>query len=256
MKVLSFVMSMLLSAWMLTGCTTGSEINSGEGESFVVAKRKGEAYLERGSPDQALPALRRARELQPDDVEVLLLLGMAYDQSDRPLQAVETLEKAHQLRPDDGKINNNLGVARMRMDRLEAALGNFETALKDASFSTPEEIYYNLALLYKRLGRQREMESTLEKALTVKPGFVPALLELAGFHRDMGRADLELIRLRQILVASPGFVEAMERLADLYLSMKKNREARELLQKISSQDSGGPSAQRAKEKLAILDKMP
>ncbi|MEO5334065.1 MAG: tetratricopeptide repeat protein [Magnetococcus sp. YQC-5] len=256
MKPFHAIALLIVSCAMLTACAMTPDADTDGQESFQISKKKGQAYLDRGVPTMALPALRRARELQPNDPDVLLLLGMAYDQVDRPLQALESLERAYRLRPGDGRIANNLGVVLMRMERLDEARKAFENALNDVNLPTPEEIHFNLALLHKKQGQTRETMTRLEQAIQVKPGFVPALMELADLHRAMGRSDLEQKQLRLIVQEMPDHVGAMERLADSYLHDNKNKEARALLQAIRSLDPEGQAARRAMEKLTILEKLP
>ncbi|MBF0342515.1 MAG: tetratricopeptide repeat protein, partial [Magnetococcales bacterium] len=222
---------------VVAGCAGGPERGADEGESFPIALKKGRAYLERGVPEMALPALRRARELRPDDADVLLLLGMAYDQSDRPVQAVEVLEQARRIRPGDGRIQNNLGVACLRLDRLEDARVAFDAALGDGNLATPEEVHFNRGLLFRRLGALRDMETALEQALRARPGYVPALLEMAAYHREMGRLDLEQKRLRRVLEEMPSHLTAMERLAGSLEQESRFAEVREWLKKIRALDS-------------------
>ncbi|MBF0213366.1 MAG: tetratricopeptide repeat protein [Magnetococcales bacterium] len=249
-------LGMVVLLGVLAGCAGGPDPGNGEGESFPISLKKGRAYLERGVPDMALPALRRARTLRPDDAEVLLLLGMAYDQSGRPVQSLEALEEARRLRPGDGRILNNLGVALMRLDRLDEAREVFREALADGQFPTPEEVHYNLALLHRRQGSLRAMEQALEQALRIKPGHVPTLMELAEQHRALGRLDLEQKRLRRVLEEVPTHLTALERLVASLEQEGKTRESVEWLRKIRALDSSGRAGRRAMEKLMILERDP
>ncbi len=251
------LVGLLLMVWMVPACSGGPEPESvSGGDSLQIAKKKGQAYFERGVPTMALPALQRARQLAPDDADVLLMLGMSYDQLNRPTQALEALQKAYALRPTDGKINNNLGVALMRLDRLDDVLGYFKVALADVNYTTPEDVYFNIALLHKRQGEQREMITALEQSLRVKPEFVPALMELAVFSQQMGRLDQEQDYLRQILAVEPGYGIAMELLAQSYIKTHHIREARMVLQKMRALAPESHGVQRIEEKLGILEREP
>ncbi|MBF0179830.1 MAG: tetratricopeptide repeat protein [Magnetococcales bacterium] len=256
MKRIRMLFLPVLAGMLLTACAGEKRPDDGEGDSFRIAMSKGKAYLERGVPVMALPALRRARELQPDHPDVLLMLGMAYDQANRPVQALEVLEHAQRLQPENGRINNNLGVALMRMERWGEAVAAFETAARDVNFPTPEEIHFNLALVRKQQGRQREMLAALETALKVSPAYAPALLELAIHHRLMGRPDLEQADLRRLLAENPGHGAALEMLIDSLLKAGKSAEAREYLRGARDAQPGGETARWATEKLAILEKVP
>lgn len=260
--------------WILSACA-GTERLS-EGQAFQLLFDKGRAYLERGNPQMALPALRRANTLQPGNAALLSMLGLAYDQVGRPVQALEALEEAHRLQPDTGMghLNNNLGVARLRahtacvaerkklchtlLDQAEEA---FEAALQDASMRVPEEVWLNRALLYKRRGYLRQMVAALKYALKIKSDYLPARLELAKYYRTMRRPDLEKRHLRKALANNPENLSVLEALIDvLWLSRSSFNqeeevlgEVRTLLSRVLSLAPGTKAAQRASQRLLLLD---
>ncbi|MBF0162191.1 MAG: tetratricopeptide repeat protein [Magnetococcales bacterium] len=277
----------VLGCALLLGCTTGPGLEKEEQE-FQTLFDKGKAYLERGNPQMALPALQQANRLQPGNVALLARLGLAYDQVGRPLQALESLEEAHRLRPDDSGLNNNLGVARLRVYTLSCAetpessgcpalLEQAERALQAALQGATQggrqeegvaDIWFNLALLYKQRGQEPPMVTALEKALEINGHHLPARLELAEHHHGKRHFDLEKQQLRHALAAHPDQVAVMERLADALFALRPGAaadpatsltpgeltELRTLLSRIVTLAAGTEASQRASQRILLLDK--
>ena len=254
---------------------------------------KGRAYLERGNVPMALPALQQANRLQPGHAELLILLGLAYDQAERPVQALEALEEAHRLRPSDGDLNNNVGVARLRVytvtcptptqpgcqPLLEQAETAFQTALQDPALHAPEGVWFNLALLHKQRGQEGPMLAALDRALAINSHHLPAQLAMAEHYRLVGHIDRERQYLRNALAAYPDQVVVLERLVASFLgasaadnapsagasqrtghipspaplSPEERAEVRSWLTRILSLAPGTEAAQRASQRVLLLD---
>lgn len=264
-----FALLLILSALSVLSACTGSK-GTVENQTFQVLFDKGRAYLERGNAQMALPALRQANALQPGNATLLAMLGLAYDQVGRHVQALAAIEKAQSLRPEDGNINNDLGVVRMRVHEacatqheqrcralLDQADEAFAAALQDTSLRAPEEVWFNRALLYKRRGYWRQMVAALEQTLQISDRYLPARLELADYYRTMRRLDLERGHLRRALQAYPEDVAILEQLADSFLLSNQwsgdEAEVRSLLSRILSLAPGTDAAQRASQRLLLLD---
>ena len=237
---------------LLAGCA-GTPEEGPDLERYETLMSKGRAYMKRGNARMALPSLMEARRIKADDVELFALLGVAFDRMGRPVQSLEALEQAQRLQPDNGGIRNNLGVALMRQDRLDEAEKQFQAALADKSFPTPEEIHFNMALLHKRRGRIREMQATLEQALRVNANFQPARLELADHFRDLGQHAAEQEQLRKALMVDEKNLDLMERLALSYLKSGNRAQALPVLKRVLTlAPPGTDTSRRVNRQLATL----
>ncbi len=269
-----------LPALLLLACAGGKEPDS---QAFQTLFDKGRAYLQRGNAQMALPALQQANLLQPGHVELLTLLGLAYDQLERPVQALDSLEEAHRLRPLDGNLNHNLGVACLRVygvsctdnreeagcsGRLDQAEAALQAALRDPALNAPEGVWFHLSLVYKQRGQTQQRVAALEKVLAISGHYLPARLELADYYRVLGHFDLERQQLRAALAAYPDTLVVLERLVDslfamgqsgdtdplVALSPGERREIRTWLDRILSLAPGTLSAQRASQRILLLDR--
>lgn len=268
----------LVLGGMLVGCAG----DGGHAHEFQTLFDKGRAYLERGNAPMALSALQKANQLQPGHAPLLTALGLAYDQMGQPLQALESLEAAHRLQPNDGNLNNNLGVARLRVHAvscveradadclrwLDQAEEAFRAALQDTTLKGPENVWFNLALLHKQRGETDPMVVALEKTLELSTHHLAARLVLAEHYREMRRFDLERQQLRGALAIRPDHVAVLERLIDSFFSTGRSGtvelspdltpgervELRALLSHIRSLAPGTHGAERASQRILLLDK--
>lgn len=82
---------------------------------------------------EAVACLRRAAELKPDEVPVLLALGIALQLSSNYPAAVEALERAIRIDADHELAYNSLGVTLRKMRDLDRAAEVYDQGLKALS---------------------------------------------------------------------------------------------------------------------------
>jgi tetratricopeptide (TPR) repeat protein len=145
--------------------------------------------------------------------------------------------------PSIGDALFNLAVRQKQSRQFEAALDSYQKAL-DARVARPEEAYLNRSVIYSaHLGQPEAARRELAAALACNPNFVPALLNLANLHEDLGaRADAEATYAR-ILDLDPRCFEALARFAN----MQGNAPNPPLVAKLRSAlaDAGASAAERA-----------
>jgi tetratricopeptide (TPR) repeat protein len=109
----------------------------------------------------------------------------------------------------------NLAVQQKQARQFEAALDSYQKAL-DARVRRPEEVHLNRSVIYSaHLGQPEAARRELALALACNPNFVPALLNLANLHEDLGnRAEAEAA-YGKILELDPRCFEALARYANM-----------------------------------------
>ena len=184
----------------------------------------GVAWLRQGNLAEALPRLRRAAELDPQDAAGQYNLGLALLRRSSVDEAIAHFQRALALAPSDAQTHNDLAVALAQKRRFEdaaaqfrqaigidpgfaqaqsnlawllatspdAAIRNGEEALKlaakavDLSHGKDASMLDALAAAYAEAGRFREAVETARRALDLAPQpLVPALkARLAMYQRQ------------------------------------------------------------------------
>jgi len=128
---------------------------AGSTADWTLYLQRGAALDRSGDWAGALPMLRQAVELAPQEPVALNYLGYAQvDRGENVVEATRMLERAHALAPTDPAIADSLGWARFRAGNLAAALPLIEGAVRQA----PDDVEINehLGDLYWAAGRRVE----------------------------------------------------------------------------------------------------
>ncbi len=149
--------------------------------------------------DEAAAHLREAREL---------------GRQGRLVEAIDAYRRVLARRPELANAWYNLARLQRRNREFSDALASYQQAI-DRGAAEPEEIHLNRGVIFADdLKRVEAAERELEAALVLKPGYVPALFNLANLHEDRGRREAALELYRSILALDPRNVEALARCAN------------------------------------------
>jgi tetratricopeptide (TPR) repeat protein len=106
--------------------------------------------------------------------------------------------------------------------RLQRSTGDFSAALSsyaealERGIAQPEEVHLNRGVIFSDcLHRYAEAERELDKALSLNPAYVPALMNLANLHEDLGRRDLAATVYARLLELAPEEPQVIARYAGL-----------------------------------------
>jgi putative PEP-CTERM system TPR-repeat lipoprotein len=146
-------------------------------------------YLQVGDAKQAVIAAQEAQNQSPDNLELLDLLGMAQLSAEQNSEAISTFEKLSKLNP-------------------ESPLGYYRTA--------------HAELAVKNM---RAAESSLKKALGLKPDFLDAQVALAGIHVESKRFDEAQAVASAAMKSSPKSPAGYLLAGDIYMAQEKPAQA-------------------------------
>jgi len=212
---------------------------------------QGLALERQGRLDEAMAAYQAILRQQPDNADVLTLLGMAYARRGDIPAAIARLRRVRALRPRDSSAAFNLGVALLTEGTSADAAACFADTLRlDPAFLPAKA---NLAALYLADGRAAEALPLLDDVIArgkpsasiwVNRGIALDLLHrpleaCAAFERslELNNGDLQTLvylgrayaaagdmarartALERVLERDPGHVEARLRLATSQLEV-------------------------------------
>jgi type IV pilus assembly protein PilF len=114
---------------------------------------------------------------------VRALVRMALREDD---QADADFRHSIELDNSSSEAHNNYGWFMCQRGRTKESIRQFQDALKNPLYSTPEMAYVNLGICSKKAGLMKDVESNLQRALILRPGMPGALYALADWSLDSG----------------------------------------------------------------------
>lgn len=198
---------------------------------YAIHVYHGISMLEQHLPAQALPALRRARELNDRDAEVHYLLARAYADSGKFRQAAASASRALQMRPDDNRVVTLKACIHRRLGELETELYYLNLLLE----KRPDDFDIVRLKVHNQLSRHQNVHAcaTLEHFLQRVPGHTAALLMCAEVAAQLARTDLALLCYRELLACTNAKLPAAvyRSYAEYLLKRANTHEASEILER-------------------------
>lgn len=132
--------------------------------------------------------------------------------------------------PEDADGCFNCAYYLKHAEQFELALDYYQRAI-DKDIAGQEEVYLNMAIVHSDgLYKQNEAKQLLEKALQLKPQYIPALYNLANIYEDLGDKENALLYFSKIEDIDPSYVDASARILQLRKNSENDRKAIESLQ--------------------------
>jgi len=180
-----------------------------------------EAHLARHAYAEAALLLERARAIAPDLQSARYLLGLAYRGQGRVQEAVPLLQAglgAERSYLPDPWTGRTLGYKRNLADQLRRAAALLQakrpadavTLLETVLRWHPDnlDVMSNLGIAYLDSGELDKARGMLAKALSRRPDYFPALINLAACEQRAGNLAEALRRADQAVAAAPQAAQA------------------------------------------------
>jgi len=159
-----------------------------------------------GKIQEALEGYLQILPKQPQNTQLLYLLGTAYLQTGQLEAAIEPLQKSIEINPGNFAAHNNLGNALKDLNRLDEALDNYDKAID----IKPDfvEAHYNRGVVLQSLQRTNEALCSFELATNINPNLAEAYNNLGNVLKDLHRFDDALNSLDRAIDLKSNFAEA------------------------------------------------
>lgn len=172
-----------------------------------------------GKHDVAVKLIGKAVTLNPEFAEAHCNLGNALQEQGNLDDAAASYQKALVINPDFAEAHNNLGAALKDLGLFDEAIGHYKLAI--SLNSTYAEAHYNLGTAYKE---QMDIDAAIasyQEALSINPLYVEAHNNLGSLLQDIGELDGAELRYRDALTIAPNYVPAHVNLGKLSLVQGK-----------------------------------
>lgn len=242
----------LREARKLVGCDQVNEAEklyrkllSGGDSDEIVYRELFQLYVRQSKPEMAMSCIEEMARVFHDAPEWWHQLAQYAQSCGNHRKAIYGYQKFLERMPDRANSMYNLAYLLKQTGRLEEALGWYERSLSQG-VSGREEVYTNMGVILSELRRESEARELYEKALKVRPEYLPALLNLAAFFEESGDRKSAFELYSKALTLDPGCVLAMCRLA--YLTTASHSDE-PLLKRISSMLQGNRTTKGEAEEL-------
>ena len=148
----------------------------------------GAGYYERGQMDIALEELNLAVKIDPDYAPAYNIYGLVYAVLGEDRKAEQAFAQALKLAPNDSEIHHNWGWYLCQHHREREALAEFEIAVRNPLYRTPEIALVNAGRCSQSFD-EAAAENYYRRALAVQPGNPLASLGLAQIAYRNRRYD-------------------------------------------------------------------
>jgi type IV pilus assembly protein PilF len=149
----------------------------------------GAGYFERGQMDVALEELNEAVRLDPNNARAWNIYGLVYAVLGENPKAEQSFQRALQLAPQDSDTRHNWGWYLCTHGRASESIAEFEAALRNPLYKTPETALVNAGKCSASLGRIADAETYFRRALQVAPSNATAAYNLALIAFKTSRLD-------------------------------------------------------------------
>lgn len=194
-----------------------------EPKNIGAANLFGVASIQAGRPEDAVAAITRALELDPNQGPSHYNLGTILHSLGRYDEAISHFKEAIRLDPNDAQAQNNLGAAFKASARMEEALGAYQAAvrLQPAFF----EAHLNVGNALHALDRSVEGLDSIDRAIKLLPGRQEGYLAAAGIMTALEFYDRAIPHLQRAVRLGSNSAKTLFTLAICLHSVKKFDEA-------------------------------
>jgi len=111
------------------GSHTNPETQTSESKASEITKNIALIYINKGEKDKALAAIERAKQANPDDVNLLINEANIYYEMGDEKKFQSVLQQAIEKEPNNADLHYNVGVIYMNNKEIEKARESFENVL-------------------------------------------------------------------------------------------------------------------------------
>ena len=157
-----------------------------------------------------------------------------------------------ELDPHLTDARNWLGVSLAEQQRYDEARAQYERALEDPAYPSPQLIYLNLGMLFRAQGLDEDAIKQFRLAVQIDPRLFKAHFELALALETVGKFDEAL---DELAVAEPAFRTDgtyWYRRGFLEFRLQRAVQALDSLRRCLDVSPGSPAAAQARELMEVI----
>jgi tetratricopeptide (TPR) repeat protein len=239
----------LALATLVTGCATDKALKKREADAM---RDRGERFLQVNQPTMALKEFLAALELNPNDPYLHYDLAYAYDQKGILDKAEFHLKKAIRLKPDYSDAYNYLGVLYFRKGEVDLAIEQYNKALENIVYLSPQNAHFNLGVAYLSRKQYNLAIKHLEETVSLVPNYAAAYVNLGRAYEGQYKYREARRAYEKAVEFAPNAPEAQLHLGKLLILMGDKRAAIKPLSEVVRLEPDSDMAREAQSYLNLL----
>ncbi len=180
-------------------------------------------YHRNGDLSQAEILYKRILKKQPDNVDILHMLGLIYAARGDFDSAVRLIKKTININPSNYHAFYNLANIYRDNKCYNEAIDCYQKAIN--YYPDFVDAFYNLGVLYQEIGRLNDAIKCYQKAIQINPNLFNVHFNLGNAFYDMGFIEEAIISYRNAIKLNPRFTAAYYNLANILKEREQNDEA-------------------------------
>jgi tetratricopeptide (TPR) repeat protein len=185
-----------------------------------------------GNTDKSENYILKAVELSPNDANVNLTAGQIFMQKQEFETALPFVKKAVELEPSNTKSIRNLAQIYYDIGQLEKSIQTYEVAInKETDTKVKADLYFNLGILYNRVGNLEEAEYNFTNSLDENPDDIEAVMGMAQVFENAEKWRKAEKFYRELIAVDPDNPEHYRGMSRVLLQQGEPDESQRYLEK-------------------------
>jgi tetratricopeptide (TPR) repeat protein len=197
--------------------------------AFDIYKTLADIYIDKREFDNAIVALEKAVQFDPDYVEGYFNIGFILQSQNQLAESIEYYKKAISIKPDYSRAYDNLGAIYLDMGDLKESLAYYEKSM----YFNPNnsDVYFNIANIFRSANDPVQAIEFYQKSLQLKPNDGECYLKLGVSFIMNSQPDQAIEALKKAMSFDFNKAEVYHHLANVYFDKEDYQQAKEYFNK-------------------------
>lgn len=202
-------------------------------DDAIIWYNLGMVHSHAGHKFQAIEALKTSIAIEHTMPNPHFLLGEIYAEMGRLSMAIEEFTWAYDIDPNNLEYASNLALVLADSGNFESAINIFTLIIDKYSTVLDTAVpYYARCFCYEAMEKYEEAITDIEKAINIDPINADYFYAYGNLLGRVEKYDRAIYAFKRSIQLNPDKIPAKMDLAVIYMGLKKNAEARELLDSI------------------------
>ena len=183
-----------------------------------------------GAHERAVQYLKKSIEIEDQNADVFYDLGNVLQEQGSLDEALRAYQQALEIEPEHPDAHNNIGMVLHDLGQIDKAIPHYQKALE----LTPQSamIHNNLALAYEGNNELEKAIAHYGRAIQIDPNFADVYFNMGNIFMKEDNLDTAYMYYFKSVQLNPNLAEAYIRMGNILLKMGRFAEAIPILGKV------------------------